>query len=136
MCHQVSLPRNTKKLMNKNNSQHISNIHDCPCCCPLLHFTECMKMLCKALLKSPTAQGPQLPCTATPVPHSHTEAMENSDPLSEQGSARVWNRKAEIQTGVAFLRGLRDFHRRLLSDCWGSMAIFVAKEKGVKLRGG
>lgn len=81
------------------------------------------------------SSSPPLP-HATPLPHSHTGAMENSDPLSEQGSARVRNLKAEIQTGAAFLPGLCDFHRRLLSGRVGSIAIFVAEEKRLKLRGG
>lgn len=77
--------------------------HDGARLCPLLHFTEPRKMLCQTLFKPTTAQGRQLPSAPT-LPHM---ATENSDPLSEQGSARVGNLKAEIQTGVAFLRGLR-----------------------------
>lgn len=112
-------------------------MRDCARCCLLLPFVEPTKMLCQALFKQRhrASSSPPLP-HASPLPQSHTEATENSDPLCEQGAARKGNLKSQIQTVVAFLRRLRAFQRTLLFNPGAQWPSLWHNVKKVKLRGG
>lgn len=110
----------------------ISSMRDCARCCLLLPFVEPTKMLCQALFKQQhrASSSPPLP-HASPLPQSHTEATENSDPLCEQGAAS----RGESQVTNPDRRGISAQASCFSEDAFvqprSSMAVFVAqREKG------